>query len=89
MLFVCLLCSLSLSARLGELTGGEPEELTIRGYKLRKLQTRELIFDQPGVYVVDDGPLGLPALVNSFSLLGVAVALAAALAGMVLLRRSP
>jgi len=73
----------------GELTGGEPEELAIRGYKLRKLQTRELIFDQPGVYVVDDGPLGLPALVNSFSLLGVAVALAAALAGMVLLRRSP
>mmetsp|Transcript_33972 Transcript_33972/g.79536 ORF Transcript_33972/g.79536 Transcript_33972/m.79536 type:complete len:85 (-) Transcript_33972:377-631(-) len=39
-----------------ELKEGEeaPEHLAIRGYKLHKRGQRELVFDKPGEYVVDD-----------------------------------
>jgi len=36
---------------LDPLNASEPEALAIRGYRLRRHQTRELIFDQPGSYV--------------------------------------
>jgi len=39
-----------------ELAEGEaaPEQLAIRGYKLVKHAQRELVFDAPGEYVVDE-----------------------------------
>ena len=39
-----------------ELTDGEDvvEPLAIRGYTILKTDRRELTFDEPGVYVVDD-----------------------------------
>jgi len=41
-----------------ELNGGEtvPEPLAIRGYTIEKIAQRELTFDQPGSFVVDDTP---------------------------------
>jgi UDP-sugar pyrophosphorylase len=62
----------------------EPEALAIRGYRLVKHQTRELNFDRPGVYIVDDGPL-----VPASGAAGAVAFLAAAIAGaLYLLRRS-
>ena len=34
----------------------DDEALTIRGYQLAQAGHRELVFDEPGEYVVDDGP---------------------------------
>jgi hypothetical protein len=33
-----------------------PEPLAIRGYTIEKIAQRELTFDQPGSFVVDDTP---------------------------------
>mmetsp|Transcript_29133 Transcript_29133/g.93919 ORF Transcript_29133/g.93919 Transcript_29133/m.93919 type:complete len:623 (-) Transcript_29133:412-2280(-) len=62
----------------------EPEALAIRGYRLVKHQTRELVFDRPGVYTVDDGPL-VPASAIAAAVAFVAAAIAGAL---YLLRRN-
>ena len=40
----------------GGLGTDSPEELAIRGYQLQKKGERELIFDEPGEYVVEDEP---------------------------------
>lgn len=59
-----------------------PEALTIRGYRLRKLEARELVFDRPGVYTIDEVP---PVHLQAAA--GAAAMLVAVMAGVVLLSR--
>ena len=52
----------------------ESEALSIRGYELKKYESRELTFHLPGDYVVDDGPVtSFGAIVTLASVVAVAI----------------